>query len=134
MRAVLLDKHGSVENFRYVTDHPDPEPGAGEVRIRVRAAALNRVDIWARNGWPGIKLTLPHILGADAAGDIDKLGAGVTGFAVGDRVVIDPGLSCGQCDYCRSGRENLCKQFKIKGEDVSGTYAEFIVIPARNLL
>jgi NADPH:quinone reductase-like Zn-dependent oxidoreductase len=134
MRAILIDQHGPIENLRYVTDHPVPEPGAGEVRLRVRTAALNRLDIWVRNGWPGIKLALPHILGADAAGDIDKLGPGVTGWEVGDRVVIDPGLSCGQCDFCRRGEENLCPQFKIMGEDSAGTYAEYIVISARNLL
>jgi NADPH:quinone reductase-like Zn-dependent oxidoreductase len=117
-----------------VTDHPIPEPGAGEVRIRVRAAALNRLDIWVRNGWPGIKLPLPHILGADAAGDIDQIGPGVEGWSVGDRVVIDPSVSCGRCAYCRSGRQNLCDSFGIRGEHTTGTYAEYITISARNLL
>jgi NADPH:quinone reductase-like Zn-dependent oxidoreductase len=134
MRAILLDQHGSVENLRFVTDYPVPEPGPAEVRVRVRAAALNRLDIWVRNGWPGIKLLLPHILGADAAGDVDKIGVGVTGWSPGERVVVDPSLSCGQCDYCLGGRQNLCDQFKILGEDTSGTYAEYIVVPARNLL
>lgn len=134
MRAILLEQHGSADNLRYVTDHPTPEPGAGEVRIRVHAAALNRLDVWVRNGWPGIKLPLPHIPGADAAGEIDALGADVTGWQVGDRVCIDPSLSCGQCEFCRSGRENLCNSFKIKGEDTTGTYAEYITISARNLL
>jgi NADPH:quinone reductase-like Zn-dependent oxidoreductase len=104
------------------------------VRVRVRAAALNRLDVWVRNGWPGLKLPMPHILGADAAGEIEALGAGVTGWAVGDRVCLDPSLSCGQCEACRAGRENLCDTFAIKGEHTSGTYAEFITIPARNLL
>jgi NADPH:quinone reductase-like Zn-dependent oxidoreductase len=117
-----------------MTDMPIPEPASDEVRIRVRASALNRLDIWVRNGWPGIKLPLPHIVGADAAGEIDKLGSGVTGWSVGDRVVIDPGLSCGQCDYCRSGRENLCDYFEIMGEETNGTAAEYIVVSARNLL
>jgi NADPH:quinone reductase-like Zn-dependent oxidoreductase len=134
MRAVLLEQHGPAENLKVVNDYPVPEPRAGEVRIRVLAAALNRLDIWVRDGWPGIKLPLPHILGADAAGDIDKLGEGVTGWNIGDRVVIDPGLSCGHCEFCLSGRENLCAEFKIKGEDTSGTNAEYIVISARNLL
>src|SRR5207237_7383242 len=97
MRAVLLDQHGPADNLRYVTDYPVPEPGDGEVRVRVRAAALNRLDIWVRNGWPGIKLELPHILGADAAGDVDKVGPGVTGWNPGDRAVIDPSVSCGRC-------------------------------------
>ncbi len=134
MRAILLDQHGPVENLRFVTDHAIPEPGEGEVRIRVRVAALNRLDIWVRNGWPGIKLPLPHILGADAAGDIDQIGPGVVGWSVGDRVVIDPSVSCGRCEYCRSGRQNLCDSFGIRGEHTIGTYAEYIVIAARNLL
>ncbi len=134
MRAILLEQHGPAENLRFVTDHPAPEPGPGEVRVRVRAAALNRLDIWVRNGWPGIKLPLPHIPGADAAGDVDKVGPGVTGWNPGDRVVIDPSVSCGRCEYCLSGRQNLCDQFKILGEDASGTYAEYVVVSARNLL
>ncbi len=134
MRAILLDQHGSAENLRFVADYPAPEPGDGEVRVRVRAAALNRLDIWVRNGWPGIKLALPHILGADAAGDVDKVGPGVTGWNPGDRVVVDPGVSCGRCEYCRSGRQNLCEQFKILGEDTTGTCAEYVVVSARNLL
>jgi NADPH:quinone reductase-like Zn-dependent oxidoreductase len=134
MRAVLLEQHGPADNLKYVKDYPVPEPGTGEVRVRVRAAALNRLDLWVRNGWPGIKLPLPHILGADAAGDIDKLGPGVEGWAVGERVVIDPSVSCGRCECCRSGRQNLCNQFKILGEDTSGTYAEYIAVSARNLL
>ena len=134
MRAVLLEQHGPADVLKVVSDFPIPEPGTGEVRIRVRAAALNRLDIWVRNGWPGIKLPLPHIPGADAAGDIDKLGEGVTGWNVGDRVVIDPGLSCGHCEFCRSGHENLCPEFKLMGEDIRGTNAEYIVISVRNLL
>ncbi len=134
MRAVVFDKHGPADVLRYITDATPPEPGPDEVRVRVRAAALNHLDIWVRNGWPGIKLALPHITGADAAGDIDKLGSSVTGWSIGDRVVVDPGLSCGHCEYCRTGRENLCDKFGIKGEDASGTYAEYIVVPARNLL
>jgi NADPH:quinone reductase-like Zn-dependent oxidoreductase len=134
MRAVQFDQHGPAENLHVVDDYPVPEPGEGEVRVRVRASALNRLDIWVRNGWPGIKLPLPHIPGADAAGDVDKLSPGVTDWAVGERVVIDPSLSCGKCDFCRRGEENLCDQFKIKGEDVPGTAAEYIVVPARNLL
>lgn len=134
MRAVLLDAHGGVENLRLTENLPIPEPGPGQVRVRVRAAALNRVDVWVRNGWPGIRVPLPHILGADAAGEVDLPGAGVTAFKPGDRVVVNPGVGCGQCDLCLSGQDNLCPQFVILGEDVTGTYAEYIVVPARNLL
>lgn len=134
MRAILLDRHGPAEYLRYVSNQAIPEPEEGEVRLRVRAASVNRMDIWVRDGWAGIKLPLPHIPGADAAGDIDALGAGVSGWNVGDRVCIDPSLSCGECEFCRSGQENLCPKFSLTGEDVSGTYAEYITIPARNLL
>ena len=137
MRAVLLLAHGpsaDTHNLAYLTDVPIPVPGPGEVRLRVRAAALNRLDLWVRSGWPGLKLPLPHIPGADAAGDIDALGADVSDWAVGDRVVIDPTLSCGQCEFCRAGQQNLCEHGGIVGEDSSGTFAEYIIIPARNLL
>lgn len=134
MRAILLDQHGPADNLRLATDVPIPEPGEGEVRIRIHSAALNRLDVWVRNGWPGIKLPLPHILGADAAGQVDKLGSGVSGWMVGDRVVIDPSLSCGRCDFCRSGRQNLCDKFGILGEHTTGTYREYLTISTRNLL
>jgi NADPH:quinone reductase-like Zn-dependent oxidoreductase len=138
MRAILLPEHGPAENMVYTTTHPIPEPGAGEVRVRVFAAALNRLDLWVRNGWPGLKLPMPHIPGADAAGQIDALGTGVlsgtNGWNVGDRVVIDPTISCGHCEFCLAGQQNLCENGGIMGEDSSGTYAEYIVIPARNLL
>jgi NADPH:quinone reductase-like Zn-dependent oxidoreductase len=134
MRAVILERHGGVENLRYVEDFPTPQPKAGEVRVRVRAAALNRLDLWVREGWEGIKLPLPHILGADAAGDIEALGEGVQGLAIGDRVVVNPSISCGQCELCLSGQDNLCPKFGILGEDMHGTYAEYVVVPARNAL
>lgn len=134
MKAVILPEHGPPENLRYVTDFPLPEPGPGEIRVRVRAASLNRLDLWVREGWPGLKLEMPHILGADAAGEVDAWGEGVTGWAVGDRVVVDPSVSCGMCEYCRAGRQNLCDHFAILGEHVRGTNAEFVVVSARNLL
>jgi NADPH:quinone reductase-like Zn-dependent oxidoreductase len=134
VRAVVLDNHGPAENLRLATDLPIPEPGAGQVRLRVRAAALNRLDLFVRNGWPGIKLPLPHVLGADAAGDVDAIGPGVTGLEIGQRVVVNPGVSCGECDRCLAGQQNLCAKFGILGEHMPGTYAEFIVVPARNVL
>jgi len=134
MKAVLLNEHGPVENLHFVTDHPIPTPGPGQVRVRVHAAALNYLDIWVRNGWPGIKLSYPHIPGADAAGVIDALGQGVEGWEIGSRVAIDPTESCGECAYCRSGRENMCVNFRLRGEHIGGTYAEYIVVSARNLV
>ncbi|HRE49361.1 MAG TPA: zinc-binding dehydrogenase [Aggregatilineales bacterium] len=134
MRAVIIQAHGGVDQLRYIEDFPTPTPQAGEVRVRVRAAALNRLDIWVRNGWEGIKLTLPHILGADAAGEIDALGGGVKGIAVGDRVVINPGITLEGYDPLWEGRENLAPEFRILGEDMSGTYCEYVCVPARNVL
>jgi NADPH:quinone reductase-like Zn-dependent oxidoreductase len=91
------------------------------------------MDVAVRNGWPGIRLDLPHINGADGAGEIAALGAGTSGLALGDRVVINANLACGRCDACRAGRENLCKAWRLLGESVRGTYAEYVCVPARQL-
>lgn len=133
MKAVILTEHGGPEVLQYV-DLPTPEPGQGEVLVRLEAAALNHMDIWVRVGWPGIKLAYPHILGADGAGEIAALGEGVRGWQVGDRVVINPNLSDGECEQCRAGRENLCRNWHLLGETVPGTYREYINLSARNLL
>ncbi len=133
MQAVLLYEHGPAENLQFVTDHPVPEPKAGEVRVRVVAAALNYLDVWVRNGWPGIKLHYPHILGADASGVIDALGAGVSGWQIGDRVAIDPTIEWGG-RMVRELPDKKLPRFALLGEHVSGTYAEYICVPARNLL
>jgi len=134
MKAALIREHGGVDKVEVASGLPVPEPGPGEVRLRVRAAALNYLDIWVRNGWPGIKLSLPHILGADAAGTIDALGANVPDWETGARVAVDPTLSCGECEFCRAGWENRCARFRLLGEHVSGTFAEYITVPARNLI
>lgn len=134
MKAVLLDQHGPSDVLRLGDNLPVPEPGPGEVRVRMRAVALNYLDIWVRNGWPGLKLDYPHVPGADGAGVIDALGDGVTEFSVGDRVAIDPTVSCGVCSFCCAGWQNRCVKFGILGEHRRGTFAELIVVPARNLL
>ena len=115
-------------------DVPTPSPGYGEVLVRLRAAALNRLDLWVREGWPGLRLQYPHILGADGAGDIAALGEGVTEWQVGDRVVINPNIGCGKCEFCLAGQDNLCEHWQLLGETRSGTYAEYVVVPARNLM
>lgn len=135
MKAIYLHEHGALENLTYVEDAPIPEPQTGEVRIKVEASALNRLDIWVRNGWPGLKLPMPHILGADSAGTVDALGDGVTGWNVGDRVAVNPSkVDCDSCEWCERGMENLCKSYHIMGETTSGTYCEYICVPVRNLL
>jgi NADPH:quinone reductase-like Zn-dependent oxidoreductase len=132
MKTVLFRQHGGPEVLEY-TDFPTPEPKAGEALIRLHAASLNRMDVLVRNGWPGLKLELPHINGADGAGNIAALGEGATGFKVGDRVVINPNLGCGQCEFCKEGRDNLCRNWHLLGETIRGTYAEYVTIPVRQL-
>jgi len=134
MRAVRIHTHGGPEVLRYEEDVPVPEPGPGEVLIRVDVCALNYLDIWVRRGLPGIPPKLPHIPGSDVAGAIEELGPGVGGFERGERVVINPGISCGICEYCRRGEDSLCDTFHLVGEHVDGGYAEFVKVPARNLL
>ena len=115
-----------------MTDYPDPVPGPDQVVVRLHAAGLNHLDIHIREGIPTLKLTLPHVLGADGAGHISAVGSDVTDLEVGDRVVLDPGITCGRCEYCVRGEESLCADYKILGEHLPGTYAEQIAVPAQN--
>jgi NADPH:quinone reductase-like Zn-dependent oxidoreductase len=133
MRAVTLREHGGPEVLR-VEELPEPEAGPGEVRVRVGAVALNHVDLWVRRGLPHLKLRYPFLLGADVAGTIDQVGAGVAGVSVGDEVVVNPGHSCGRCRECLSGRDNLCRHFELMGEDRPGGYAEKLVVPSVNVV
>jgi NADPH:quinone reductase-like Zn-dependent oxidoreductase len=132
MKATLFRRHGGPEVLEY-TDFPTPEPKPGEALIRLRAAALNRMDVMVRNGWSGLKLELPHINGADGAGEIAGLGENVTEFKVGDRVVINANLGCGKCEFCLSKQDNLCRDWHLLGETIRGTYAEYICLPIRQL-
>lgn len=132
MNAVLFHQHGSPDVLRY-EELPTPEPAPGQVLVRLRAAALNRVDLLVRRGWQGLNLALPHIPGADGAGEIAALGAGVKGWEVGDRVVINANLGCGECDFCLAGQDNRCRNWHLLGETIPGTYAEFILLPPKQL-
>lgn len=132
MKAILFHTHGGPEVLEY-TDFPTPQPQPGEVLILLRAAALNRMDVFVRNGWPGLKLELPHIPGADGAGEVAELGEGVNEFQVGDRVVVNANLGCGECDVCKAGQDNLCKKWHLLGETIRGTYCEYICLPVRQL-
>ena len=133
MKAVYFYEHGGPEVLRYGS-LPDPQPGPGEALVRLRASALNGVDIWVRRGWPGLKLEYPHIPGADGAGVVSALGPGATSRSVGERVVINSNLGCGECEFCRAGRDNRCRAWDLLGETRNGTYAEYVVAPERNLL
>jgi NADPH:quinone reductase-like Zn-dependent oxidoreductase len=132
MKTMLFRRHGGPEVLEY-TDFPTPKAGPGEVLVRLRAAALNRMDVMVRNGWPGLNLEMPHINGADGAGEVAALGEDSSGFQVGDRVVINANLGCGRCEYCTGGWDNMCRTWHLLGETVRGTYAEYVNLPVRQL-
>lgn len=131
MKAVVFHEFGGVEKLRY-EDFPDPEPGAGEVLVKVKACALNHLDIWQRQGLPGV--TLPHISGSDVAGIVEECGAGVSGIKRGQEVIISPGISCMKCVKCLNGDDNQCNEYNILGYRNNGGYAEYVVVPAVNVL
>ncbi len=171
MKAVLFRQHGGPEVLEYA-DFPTPEPKPGEALIRLRAASLNRMDVMVRNGWAGLKLELPHINGADGAGEVREIreleigelgssggraqaventtdGSQATSgldtlatsarystselVCIGDSVVINANLGCGQCEFCLAGKDNMCLHWHLLGETVRGTYAEFICLPLKQL-
>ena len=133
MKAVIFRQHGGPEVLEYVTDFGEPVLGPTDVLVRVRACALNHLDLFVRQGMPTLKLPLPHILGSDVAGEIARVGDDVSDLEVDERVVANPGLTCGECEYCVRGEDPLCVDYKILGEHVHGGYAEYVVVPARNI-
>lgn len=132
MRALAISEQTGPD-AAHVVDLPDPRPGAGEVLVRLKAAALNHLDLWTASGDLGIEIGFPFVLGADGAGVIEEVGEGVKGFPAGARVVINPGLSCGACERCRAGEQSECPNFRMLGEHVSGTVAELIAVPSTNV-
>jgi NADPH2:quinone reductase len=138
MRAAVVHEHGGPEVLRY-EQVPRPSPGPGEALLRVRATSLNRLDLWARGGPPGPvfpwrERSFPLISGSDCAGEVAAAGRGVTNVRAGDRVVLYPGLFCGQCAYCRAGEQTQCLEYRIFGEHTPGAMAEYATAPAGNLL
>jgi NADPH:quinone reductase-like Zn-dependent oxidoreductase len=133
MRGAVFYEHGDAGVIRLAEDLPMPEPGAGEVRIRIHAAALNRLDLWVRDGWPGLKLHLPHVTGSDGAGVVDAVGAGAASMQPGDRVCIDPSVVPPDSPALMTGLENQSR-IAIMGEHISGLAAEYCVVPVRNVL
>lgn len=130
--AMVIDATGGPETIHEATiDLPDPGPG--EVLVRVRAVALNHLDVWTRRGLPHLKYVFPHRLGADVAGEVEALGPGAKA-RIGQKVVLAPGVSCGVCARCAAGDDNLCREYKILGESTQGGYARHVVVPDRNLL
>ena len=131
--AMVIEQHGGPEVIvRRLVEVP--APGPCEVRVAVRAVALNHLDLWVRRGGPAFKLSYPHRLGSDICGVVEALGPGAHGVAVGQRVVVHPGVSCGLCVACRDGRDNLCRHYRILGENTQGGYGRHINVPNINVL
>jgi len=112
----------------------EPSLSAGQVCVRVKACALNHLDIWIRQGIPAFAVPLPHIGGCDVAGIVERVGTEGGGSVPGDRIFIAPGLSCWRCEFCLSGRDNLCLSYRILGAQVDGGMAEFVTVPAINVI
>lgn len=133
MKAAVIYEHGGHDVLRYVEDLPIPEPGYGEVRLKMGAAALNRLDLFVREGWKGLNLEMPHVTCSDGAGMVDAVGAGVTILQAGDRVAVDPTIVPPGC-LERGEDPRFCDGVGIKGEHYPGFGAEYVVVPARNCL
>jgi len=133
MRAVFFNEHGDTSVLRY-DEAPAPEIEADEVLVQVKACGLNHLDIFVREGMPGIKIPLPHIGGSDVSGVVSETGSAVRNVKTGDRVLAAPGVSCGACRFCLSGQDNLCRKYTLLGYIVDGTYAEYVKMPARNAI
>ena len=133
MKAVIFKTHGGPEVLEF-TDVPDPKIKANEVLIEVSGCALNHLDVWVRNGMPGIKIPLPHILGNDIAGVVREVGELVSWVNAGDEVMIQPGVSCGHCAECLAGRDNMCDEYDIIGYRRDGGYAELVAVPGVNVI
>jgi NADPH:quinone reductase-like Zn-dependent oxidoreductase len=133
MKAVIFEQHGGPESLKF-TEVADPQINANEVLVEVRACALNHLDVWVRGGLPGIKIPLPHILGNDVAGVVREVGELVTWAQPGNEVMVQPGLSCGHCQPCLAGRDNMCDEYDMIGYRRDGGYAELISVPGVNLI
>jgi len=133
MKACVLTATGGLERVTVADVPAAPAPGPGQVRVAVQAAALNHLDLHVVGGLPGVTYRFPHILGADGAGVVESVGPGVAAARPGDRVMINPGVSCYECEYCKAGEHSLCVRYGILGEHHPGTLAEFIVVPQQNV-
>ncbi|HJX62238.1 MAG TPA: zinc-binding dehydrogenase [Dehalococcoidia bacterium] len=136
MKAVVFEEHGGVEVLQY-KEMAEPKVGPNDVLIKVRASGCNYNDVWARRGLPGVKFALPHISGSDAAGEVVDVGSEVADFKAGDEVMVYPGLSCRSCEFCASGRDTFCRQYKIWGFQtgpLDGAHGEFAKLPAFNII
>lgn len=133
MRAVYYEEHGGPDVLK-IGDFDDPAAARGQVVIDVKSVSLNHIDLFLRRGLPGLRIPLPHIPGCDAAGVVSEVGEDVTTVAVGDRVLMNPSVSCGQCEFCVRGDASLCTTYTLIGETTQGTCCEKIVVPAINAI
>jgi len=134
MRAVVLKGHGGPDKLFFERGHPEPQASGQEVLVRVRATSVNRIDLLVREGYPGVKVEFPHILGADIAGVVERTGGAVSRFKEGDRVLAWPLIACGECPLCLRGRSWLCVSWKYFGLHIDGSYAEYVSVPEESLL
>ncbi len=133
MRAVIFQKHGGPEVLQ-PAEVPTPNIATNGALIKVEACALNHLDLWARQGLPGVSLPMPHISGCEIVGIVVGKGPRVKGVRVGQRVLVAPGISCRRCPACRNGKDSRCPDFRIIGLQVNGGYAEYASVPGRNLI
>lgn len=133
MKAVFINQHGDESALQY-GDLPEPAASPGKVVVQIKACALNHLDLWVRRGLPALKLPMPHILGSDISGIVAEVGAGISHVQVGQEVIISPGVSCGHCEHCLSGADNNCRAYGVLGEHLHGGYAQFISVPAQNIV
>ena len=133
MKAVRFHKHGGPEELRY-EDVNDPEPNSDEALVRVKACALNHLDLWARNGLPNVAIQMPHISGSDIAGVVEWVPPEEKMFGRGDEVIVNPGIGCGRCEECLQGRDNRCREYKIIGYGTDGGYAELVRVRRTQLI
>ncbi len=133
MKAVRFHRHGGPEVLQH-EEAPDPVPNADEALVRVKACALNHLDIWARNGLPNVVIPMPHISGSDIAGVVEWVPEEEQRFAKGDEVIVNPGVGCGSCDRCLSGKDDQCKDYTIVGYGIDGGYAELVKVRRDHLV
>ncbi len=133
MKAVRFHGHGGPEVLRY-EEAPDPRPNSDEALVRVRACALNHLDIWGREGLPNVEIPLPHISGSDVSGTVEWVPPEEKDFKAGDEVIVNPGIGCGKCEKCLLGRDDQCRFYTILGYGVDGGYAELVKVPRTGLV
>lgn len=133
MKAAFIQEHGNLDKIQ-IGDLDAPTISPNEVLIETKFGALNHLDIFVVRGWPGLTLNMPHVIGADGSGIVKEIGSEVTTLSVGDKITINPGISCGKCEMCLSGQQVFCKQFSILGENKWGTFAQYLKLPEISVL